>query len=137
MREERLLERIRSREREPNRRARRDPKRIVDSVLGHLTRILNTKRGSAQIAEDFGLPDFTEFLRAYPDSIRDMERMVRRTILKYEPRLAGVRVRFIPREEDALSLRFQITARLSIDEKKSPVIFESVVGSDGKISVRS
>ncbi len=137
MREERLLERIQSREKEPNRRARQDPTRIIDSVLRHLSLILNTRRGSAQIAEDFGLPDFTEFLRAYPDSIRDMERTVRRTILKYEPRLAGVRVRFVPREEDALSLRFQITAGLAIGEKKSPVIFESIVGSDGKISIRS
>ncbi len=136
MREERLLERIRSREREPGRRARRDPKRIVDSVLGHLSRILNTRRGSTQIAEDFGLPDFTEFMRTYPDSIRDMERMVRQTILKFEPRLKGVRVRFIPREEDVLSLRFQIAAELAVDEEGSPVVFESIVGSDGKISIR-
>jgi predicted component of type VI protein secretion system len=49
MREERLIERIRSWNKAPDRRDGSDPKRMVGSIIRHLERILNTRRGSAQI----------------------------------------------------------------------------------------
>ena len=135
MREYRLLKRISAWEKEPHRRSREDPKRTIGSVLDHLKQILNTRQGSVPIGEDYGVPDFTELLHAYPDSVRDFERSIRQTIQKYEPRLNGVRVRLIPQDEDILSLRFQIMAKLVTEDHKEPVIFESVVDSDGKISI--
>ena len=137
MREDRLLKRISAWKKEPHRRTSEDPKRIIDSVLEHLQQILNTRQGSVPIGEDYGVPDFTDLLHAYPDSVRDFERSIRQTIQKYEPRLTAVRVRFIPQVEELLSLRFQIFARLDTDEKKEPVVFESIVDTDGKIIIRS
>ena len=136
MQENRLLERIRYLKEVPQERTRKDPKRVIDSVLKHLQRILNTRQGSVPIGEDYGMPDFTYFLRAYPDSIREIERSIRETIQKYEPRLKAIQVNSIPNDEDVLSLRFQIIARLATDEDKGPVLFESILGSDGKMSVR-
>lgn len=136
MREERLTERLRSWEKEPQRRAREDPGRAIDSILRHLQRILNTRQGNVPIADDYGLPDFTEFLSAYPRSLKDFERSIRHTILKYEPRLKAVRVSFIPREDEPLALRFQIVGQLATEKDGNPVYFESVVGSEGKITIR-
>lgn len=135
MREERLLERIRSFERDPARRGRTDYGRLVDSVLTHLRQILNTRQGSAPIAPDYGVPDFLDFLQTYPDSVREIERSIRTAIQTYEPRLQGVRVAFIPQEDDALALRFQITAHISGADGER-VRFETVVDTDGKISVK-
>ena len=136
MREHRLLERIRCWKREPDRRSKEDPGLTIDSVLMHLQRILNTRQGSVPIAEDYGVPDFTSFLDAYPDSLRDFERSIRQSIQKYEPRLKAIRVSFVLDEEDPLSLRFQIVGKLITKDYKDPVRFESVVGSDGRISIR-
>ena len=136
MREERLLERIRRREREPWRRERQDPKQVVDSILAHLHHILNTRRGSVVIADDYGIPDFTEFLSHYPDSLREFERAIRQTISRYEPRLGAVRVSFVPRDDDQFVVRFQISARLAVDSAREPVLFESILDSDGKISLK-
>jgi type VI secretion system protein len=135
MREERLLERLRTWEREPAKRGREDTRRIVDSVLRHLQRILNTKQGNVPIAEDYGVPDFTDLLYSYPESVKEIERTIRLAIQKYEPRLKAVRVSFTPQEEDLLSLRFQIAARLS-SESKAQVFFETVVDSEGKITLK-
>jgi len=135
MKEERLLDRIRSWEKRPILRNREDPRRVTDSVLRHLRRLLNTKAGNVPIAEDYGVPDFTDFLHSYPDSVREMERTLRLVIQKYEPRLKAVRVSFVPQDESALSLSFQITARLSTEEK-TQVLFETRVDSEGKIEVR-
>ena len=135
MREDRLLDRVRLLEKDPTRSSGQDPRRIVDSVLSHLQRILNTRQGGVQIADDFGIPDFTGLLHSIPESLRDIERAIRTVIQKYEPRLRAVRVSFIPNEDDALSLRFQIVARLATGDENNPVIFESMVDSDGKIRI--
>ena len=135
MREERLLERIQSWEKEPARREKENPRRVVDSVLRHLQRILNTKQGNVPIAEDYGVPDFTDFLNDIPDSIRELEKSIRLTVQKYEPRLKGVKVSFIPQEEDLLSAHFQLVARLTTDSK-TQVFFETLIDSEGKVNVK-
>jgi len=135
MREERLLERIQTWEKEPLRRNKEDSRRIVDSVLRHLQRILNTKQGNVPIAEDYGVPDFTDFLDDLPDSVREIEKTLRLTIQKYEPRLKAVKVNLIPQEEDLLSLRFQIVAKLTT-ESKTQVLFETIIDTDGKVSIK-
>lgn len=135
MREERLLERIRSWEQKPERRAREDPRRTIDSILRHLTRILNTKQGNVPIAEDYGIPDFTDFVSSYLESVGGLERSLRQVIQRYEPRLKVLRVSFVPQEEGALSLRFEIVARLATSQEKVPVHFETVVDTNGKVSI--
>lgn len=135
MREERLLERIRAFERDPSRRGRTDHGRLVDSILGHLRLILNTRQGSVPIAPDFGVPDFLDFLQTYPDSVREIESSICMAIQTYEPRLSGVRVTFLPQEDDILALRFQIAAQITGDGRPN-VYFETIVDTDGKISVK-
>ncbi|WP_298437179.1 type VI secretion system baseplate subunit TssE [Geobacter sp.] len=135
MREERLLERIRSFERDPSRRGRTDHGHLVDSILGHLRLILNTRQGSVPIAPDFGVPDFLDFLQTYPDSVREIEASLRAAVERFEPRLADVEVTFLPQEDDLLALRFQISARLAGSDKPN-VYFETIVDTDGKVSVR-
>ncbi|UCE55521.1 MAG: type VI secretion system baseplate subunit TssE [Desulfobacterales bacterium] len=136
MREERLTERIRSWNKAPDRRGGPDPKRMIDSIVRHLERILNTRRGSAQIGEDYGIPDVSDLTSGLPDTLRDLERMIRNTIQKYEPRLKAVRVKLIPQDEDMLAVSFQIIARLILEDEKDPVVFESVMDSDGKVTIR-
>jgi type VI secretion system protein len=135
MREERLLERIRVREQDPARRGGEDPRRMTDSVLEHLQRILNTKQGNVPIADDYGTPDLLDFMQSYPDSLRVLERIIRQVIQKYEPRLTAVRVNYVAQTEDALSLYFQINAKLTAD-MKTPVFFETLVDPDGKINIK-
>ncbi len=137
MREHRLLDRIRVVNQNPNRRVTEDSKQMIRSIQDHLQRILNTRQGSSPIAEDFGVPDFTNFTSAFPDSQRGMERSLRQTIQKYEPRLKGVRVGFIPNDDNPMSVTFQITARLVLEGHRDPVSFESMVDSGGHIRVKS
>jgi type VI secretion system protein len=135
MLEERLLRRIRGWEVEPLGRSREDPKKILDSVVHHLQRLLNTHQGSASIAPDYGIPDLMHLLQRGPDAAYEVENIIRDTIEKYEPRLTGVRVRFVTLDDGQLSLRFHIQGKLRLDAK--PVTLETVVSSDGSIQVKS
>jgi type VI secretion system protein len=137
MREERLTERIRSWKQAPERRGGNDPKRMIDSIIRHLERILNTRQGNVPIADDYGIPDFTDLSSGFSDALRDLERTIRNTIQKYEPRLKSVRVKFIPQEENTLAVTFQIVGQLILEEEKNPITFQSVMDSDGKFTIKA
>jgi type VI secretion system protein len=135
MPEERLLQRIRSLAQEPLRRSGNSQRRCcIDSVRSHLQRMLNTRQGNVPIAGDYGVPDFLDFLQTYPESVHEVERSIKRAIDKYEPRLTGTIVTFVPDEEETLILRFQITACLT-EEKGRKVLFETLVDSTGRIRI--
>jgi len=135
MKEERLLERISVWMREPQRRNRTDPRRQIDSILAHLQRILNTRQGSVPISDGYGIPDLTDFMTSYPESVTEIERSIRHAVEAYEPRLRAVKIVFIPQEDDILCLRFQILAHLHTDEGKN-ILIETIVDSDGKVSLK-
>lgn len=139
MRRERLLERIRMMEEAPERRLDSDNvDTMVQSVLEHLVRVLNTKKGSVDIDPDFGVPDITNISSSFSaEAVPELEGEIRKVIENYEPRLKDVQVRFSSQDDDLLSLRFSITAKLVTDEKSKPVIFETIVDSDGQVKVRS
>ena len=134
MREDRLLERIRRYEQEPLGRGSDQPRRAIDSVVRHLQRLLNTHQGSAQIAEDYGIPDFAHLLQGGPDAPVDVEIVIRDVIEKYEPRLAAVRVRYAAHDNEKLTHRFDVQAKLRIDAR--PVYLETLVGLDGSVRVK-
>ncbi len=136
MREHQLLDRIRLMNKSPYRRMTEDPRQMIQSIQHHLQRILNTHMGSVPIAEDFGVPDFTNFMSTFPDSQREIERSLRQTIQNYEPRLQGVRVAFFQREDAPLTISFQITARLAVSDHNDPIAFTSMIDADGRIRIQ-
>lgn len=137
MREHRLLDRIRLAAKNPSRRVTEDPKQMIRSVQEHLQRILNTRQGNVPIAEDYGIPDFTNLMSGFPESRRSIERTIRNTIQYYEPRLQGVRITFLDQHEEQLTLSFQISAQLVLPGHKDPVTFESVLDSAGHFEVKN
>jgi len=133
MREERLLERFRRWEKEPLSRGREDPRKVIDSVVSHLQRLLNTRQGSVQIAPDYGIPDFMHVLQGGPEATLSMEAGIRAVVETYEPRLTGVRVSYMPADDVLSPLRFNIQAKLRIDSK--PILLETSMGPDGHVQV--
>lgn len=134
MREERLLERIHRWKNEPLRRSRGNVDRHIDSIVAHLQRILNTRQGSVPISDLYGIPDLTDFMTSYPESVTEIERSIRLAIEEYEPRLRAIKIVFLPQEEDILCLRFQISACLHADWGKN-IRMETIVDADGKIRI--
>ena len=134
MREERLLERLRAIEESPGRREAGNPNRMMESIMRHLGRILNTRQGSAPTVPDLGIPDFTNLPgESDAESVQEIERAIRSVIRKYEPRLAQPRIEYLARDDLAVSLRFKITAVLS--EDRTPVVFNTAVSDNGRVVI--
>jgi len=136
MHEKRLLERIRDFEKDQDRRNEIDPTILLNSVLAHLRRMLNTKQGSVPIAEDYGLADITDMPGSFsPDNLAEIEDKITKVITKYDPRVAEIHVEFAEKQDDSLALRFKISGKVNAADLNMPVIFESVVEPTGKISI--
>jgi type VI secretion system protein len=137
MSDERMLERLRRMEDAPDDRIERNVNRLIASVIGHLQRLLNTHQGSVPIAEDYGIPDITNSPgESFEDTTRRIEKTIQQVIMKYEPRLANVRLNLLSEKNDVLNVRFKMEAVL-IQDRKTAVVFETVVSSDGKVNVTS
>ncbi len=134
--DERLMERLRSMEDNPESRMGRDLPRMINSVISHLQRLLNTHQGSVPIAPDYGVPDITNAPgEGFLEATQRIERTLQEVITKYEPRLSSVRLSLVSEREDVLSLRFKM-AGLLVQDRNTRVVFETVVSSDGKINVK-
>lgn len=133
----RLLERIREVEKHPEMRGNPAPEVIVTSVMNHLRKILNTKQGTAPIDDDFGVPDFTNLGSTFgQDTIPDIQRSIADVVRKYEPRLQSVTVTYLPQGDDILQVAFKLEAAIQTENRVVPVVFETIIDPDGKISVK-
>lgn len=130
-----LLERVRQWEIKPGKRVREDSGRLVESVISHLQSLLNSRKGTTLMDEEFGMPDFTDLTVTFPDSIRDIERLIRETIEKYEPRLKRVDVDYAFQDDKDLTLFFQISAMLESGSEDLNVFLESTIDASGKMKV--
>jgi type VI secretion system protein len=134
LRERSLLERLADPRPDAVRTTQQNERQIVASVLDHLTKMLNTRRGNAPVAADYGIPDIVDLVHSFPDAIRIMEQAIRATIDKYEPRLTNVRVRHSGVEDDVFCLHFEVTATLVSGYS---VWFETRLESNGEVEVRT
>jgi type VI secretion system protein len=111
-----------------------DTSDAVRSIVAHLQVLLNTRKGDAVCAPEFGVVDFIDMVHSFPGSIQQLVKAIRATILEYEPRLKNVTVRHVP-EEDSLTLRFEISAQLANDRSNRMLRVSTTVRPGGRYDV--
>ena len=94
------------------------------SIAENLKMLLQTRRGSVLHLPDFGIPDV---LQSYIEAGRALEPLmedIRATILKYEPRLAEVKVKKEFFDENNLRLSLRITALIKDASQREILLTE-------------
>ena len=86
--------------------------KIRHSIIENLTKILQTRQGSVQHLPDFGLPDIMEEYMNAGYTFDPLRKTIRETIIKYEPRLAKVRVEEPKFDRDNFRIFFKIVATI-------------------------
>ena len=136
MREDRLLERIARWEDGEERRNLASADILLESIIKHLQRILNTRKGSVPIDPEFGVPDFTNLASSFTSSVGvQIERDIRDLLQRYEPRLKSPRLRMLEDRPDALSLSFELLGSVVIGDREVPVRLSTRIGSQGRIRI--
>lgn len=86
------------------------------SITEHLTRLLNTRKGSVPIDADIGLSDMSNIAGSFAlGTTQAICEEVVQQISRYEPRLKDPRVTAsqLEKEREVITLRFEITGSLA------------------------
>lgn len=95
---------------------RSEEHQVVQSVLGHLTRLLNTRKGSVPADPDYGIADMSNIAGSYAyGTTESICAEVAQQIQRYEPRLSQVRIHAGKNDDErqVITLRFDVLAKLS------------------------
>jgi type VI secretion system protein len=109
----------------------------MQSILHNLTRILNARSGQSPAQMDYGIPSPSEVAHDYPESVGAVQKRIRMSIERYEPRLRDVQVMQIESDDAQLAVRFQITARLATSKDAQQVSFSTRLDPAGHVNLRS
>lgn len=140
MKKTRLLERIRqlSKDKNSHRQGSIDPEVIKESILIHLSHILNTRQGSAIIGNDFGIPDFSSFTASFDSKdIERMEKDLHTVITRYEKRLKNIKITFTPHHDRPLSILFNMSGELVGSREKTNISFQTLLSSQGRVTIEN
>lgn len=133
--QERLFERISSRDRSPGKRSGPETGKLIDSVSGHLERLFMTKQGCTRIDPGLGMQDAGTFVSEYPKTLGRLEESIRRMVQKFEPRMRSVRVELAEQDDRSHTLHFQIAGVLACGDEDVPVVLKSRLTPDGNMQV--
>lgn len=109
----------------------RRPDELV-SITEHLRVLLNARQGASEAAPRYGVVDFNSVVHDMPDALGVLQTSIRATIMEHEPRLEHVFVQHVA-DPDALSLRFEIRARLR--RTRAVIRLHTTVNAAGHYSV--
>jgi type VI secretion system protein len=107
--------------------------RGITSIMDHLNRLFNSREGSLPHLKDYGLPDISEIYRKMPHGIEELQKAIKRTVEKYEPRLRKVKV--TPRETDPKDFRLVFILSGELAEGGGLVRFQTTFTSMGNSSI--
>lgn len=128
---------MRAMQHDPERGNFEDPAEVLRSVIGYVGKLLNTRRGSSVLDEEFGIPDFTSIGVSYSrEDIPRFEKEIAHFIERCEPRLRGVTVTYAPDPAEPFSVNFILDAGLVLSGTETlPVQLMTKINSSGKVSV--
>lgn len=113
-----------------------DVERLLGNVSHNVQDMLNVRLGSVMALDDFGMPDFNDVVKEFPDAITRIRNAIKQFIAKYEPRLSQVHVQHIHDPDQPLLLKFSISGRLAYCDDAQRVSFNTVLTGSGQATVK-
>lgn len=134
--EQTLFEKLLDPDRKIPRSATARKQMMTESVVRHLTLLLNSREECCRILHDYGMPDLENRAGSRIELKQELEGVIRNTITKYERRLKNVQVHLDVGEDEALVPKFRVTADLNCrDDFSKDVSFTTIVDPVGQIHI--
>ncbi|OCG21360.1 MULTISPECIES: type VI secretion system baseplate subunit TssE [unclassified Gilliamella] len=105
----------------------------IISVMDNIERILNSRAGAIKHLPDYGLPDMSTIFQALPSSAYILMRAIEQTLLKYEPRLASIKINIDEQNTDTMVLAYELVCHF---KEGALVKYGTYFMSDGKARLK-
>lgn len=135
-REQSLLTRLEADPRQSRYTTELNIERLLENISQNVQDMLNVRLGSVLALDDYGMPDFNDVVKEFPDATTRIRNAIRDFLVKYEPRLANVQVVHNHDPDQPLLLKFSISADLKLPHKTSKVSFNTVLTGAGQATVK-
>lgn len=110
---------------------------MLDNISDNVQHMLNVRLGSVKALDDYGMPDFNDVVKEFPDAITRIRSVIKSFLDKYEPRLSNVVVTHIHDPHQPLLLKFSIAGNIKVNNKASKVSFNTVLTGAGQATVKA
>jgi type VI secretion system protein len=111
------------------------------SVVRHLTRLFNTRRGSVPIDSEYGLYDMNNIAGSLAvGTTQEICEEIIWQITRYEPRLRNPAITSIKEENQIITLKFELSAQIVRDDSQiTPDVFSMYlrINSAGRIQIEA
>jgi type VI secretion system protein len=136
---ERLLERLTSKE-APHLVAGRSTTSIfIESIVHHLNGLLNTRRGSVQTDENYGMPDLSNIAGSLAVGYSEMiQAEIVSQVVRYENRLMSPKIASVDETQEIITLKYELLGNIDINNetmKPSRLSLYLRVNSAGRIGI--
>ena len=111
--------------------------RMLDNISQNVQDMLNVRLGSVKALDDYGMPDFNDVVKEFPDAITRIRAAIKTFINKYEPRLSNVVVSHIHDPQQPLLLKFSISGNIKLNNEAPKVSFNTVLTGAGQATVKA
>jgi len=131
----RLLERLNQDSAPGTQRRLRDQDKLLASVLNHVQKLLNTRRGNVPLDPDYGMPELD---RRLGDSGAPngglIQSVIHELLARYEPRLGDLAVNFRGLSANQLGLEVEITGTVAYPSQALPLRIAATMMADGRFT---
>jgi type VI secretion system protein len=109
---------------------------IMESICDDLEKMLNTRRGTVLVDQDYGLPDFTHLRNSYaaPD-MDEIEHDLVYQIRKYETRLTSVNLEYQQPGRTSGGIKFVLNAVFRHKKQDLNLVANIQLNDDSSVSV--
>jgi len=109
---------------------------LIESMRDDLEKLLNTRRGTVLVDENYGLPDFTHLMNGY--SAPDMDGIqgdLTQQIRQYETRLSAISLTPHDNKAHSASLKFGLNAQFEHRDQVQDFVATLRFADNGSIGV--
>ncbi len=109
---------------------------IMESICDDLEKLLNTRRGTVLVDQDYGLPDFTHLRNSYaaPD-MDEIEQNLVYQIRKYETRLTSISLEYQQPGRTSNGITFVLNAVFNHKKQDLNLVANIQLNDDSSVSV--
>lgn len=105
---------------------------LILSVMDNMQRIINCRAGTLAHLPDYGLPDLSQLHQGMAANIHGLMQRIEATLLRYEPRLSGLRVELLSQPAPG-QLNYFLHAQLP---NSGWMRFDGVFSPEGRVVLR-
>ncbi|MCO7517143.1 type VI secretion system baseplate subunit TssE [Pseudomonas guariconensis] len=101
-------------------------------IKRHLETLLNTRQGCSQSSPDLGLRDFNGHALNSGDLLQQVSADIRRTILRFEPRIQVCALKAVPDAHAPLELHLRLDCQVQVNDRMEQLQIELLVNGHNR-----